>query len=295
MSFLKVLLDKPAKYISGGHFIAKAPWIHKKRIIDSFEIIIGVSGTAFIQQDNERYEVIPGKVLLLLPHHTHLGYEVSEPNVSFYWFHFNFHNSYNILTDKEGIYEISLAKNKSRSDNNSLLIPTILKPKNIDKINIIFHQLMHIANSNYYTSQSCNFLLTYLLTELSEEAICNYYDSLEEDSSNRKIANILEWIRVHSAEDISVEGLAELFSYNKDYLSRIFKQKTGMNILEYIHLIKISKAKSQLYESDKTIKQIAFSLGFNDEKYFMKLFKKYENMTPSEFRNAYCRIHMNNH
>lgn len=65
-----------------------------------------------------------------------------------------------------------------------------------------------------------------------------------------------------------------------------------MCMQEYIHKLKISKAKELLY-SGQSIKEIAYSLGFQDEKYFMRLFKKYENVTPTEFRKAYYRTYIN--
>jgi YesN/AraC family two-component response regulator len=59
-------------------------------------------------------------------------------------------------------------------------------------------------------------------------------------------------------------------------------------------MIKISKAKELLIRTNESIKMIAFAIGINDEKYFMRLFKKYEKVTPSEFRQAYYRVLMNN-
>ena len=68
-----------------------------------------------------------------------------------------------------------------------------------------------------------------------------------------------------------------------------------MNLQEYIHDIKVSKAKAMLINSNDTVKEIAYNLGFNDEKYFMKLFKEHENLTPTQFRNAFCHTHLNDH
>jgi len=125
--------------------------------------------------------------------------------------------------------------------------------------------------------------------------ISDYYTSSQLSQSDYNISEIVEWIRVHALEDISASDVADKFTYNKDYLSRFFKKKTGFNLQEYIHLMKIAKAKDLLTRSMRSIKYISERVGFNDEKYFMRLFRRYENMTPTEYRKAFYKIHMNNH
>ena len=100
---------------------------------------------------------------------------------------------------------------------------------------------------------------------------------------------------MEAMDDISLSDVAEHFTYNKNYLSRFFKKKTGYNLQEYINLMKISKAKDLLTRSSQSIQYIADKVGIHDEKYFMRLFKKYESMTPTEYRKAFYRIHLNNH
>ncbi len=110
----------------------------------------------------------------------------------------------------------------------------------------------------------------------------------------KKLAAILEWIRVHALGDVSVSSIARQFNYNRDYLTRYFKKEVGMSIQEYIHHQKLSKAKYLLTSTNANIKTVADAVGIHDEKYFMRLFKKYEKVTPTEFRKAYYRTHMNN-
>lgn len=64
MNFLKASIKKPLSFLSCGHFVTTEKWVHDTRTIDSFEIIIGVNGTAYIEQDGTKYEVKPGSVLL---------------------------------------------------------------------------------------------------------------------------------------------------------------------------------------------------------------------------------------
>lgn len=84
--------------------------------------------------------------------------------------------------------------------------------------------------------------------------------------------------------DITLAQLARLFHYNEKYLGRLFKQKTGQTIKEYSNQSRIRQACRLLTEGDDTILSIALRLGFNNVTYFNRLFKKYYDLTPTEYR-----------
>lgn len=68
------------------------------------------------------------------------------------------------------------------------------------------------------------------------------------------------------------------------YFSRCFHDIVGMPFNEYCTLVRITKAKELLLNTGNSIQQIAFDVGYNDEKYFSRLFKKHTGQSPSEFR-----------
>ncbi|NRF93763.1 helix-turn-helix transcriptional regulator [Paenibacillus frigoriresistens] len=296
MEYFKANIEKPLEFISGGVFVSDVPWIHATRNVESFEIIIGLNKCLYISQGGTQYEVMPGDVLLLLPDVAHQGYKMCEEGVSFFWFHF-LTGADNELLDEHRLIEELAKLNKPDSSQmvSDVYIPLFFKPTRVERANILFKQLQHVVNAHYYTQQAAHYIATSLLIELSEQMIADYYNSTKLSSGDRKISEIIEWIRIHLPEDISVTNVAEKFAYNKDYLSRFFKKKTGFHLQEYIHLMKLSKAKELLTRSNRSIKYISEKVGFNDEKYFMRLFRRYENMTPTEYRQAYYKIHMNNH
>lgn len=294
--YLKTNTNSPFEYISGGIFVSNEPWIHTKRNLESYEIIIGVKEILYIQQGDERFEVKPGDVLLLLPNHTHQGYSFCSPGISFYWFHFYCPNDSTLINhnamEKEVIsYRTNPDFHRSNTD---IFLPIYSKPAEIERINILFNQLLDIANANYYNKRSTDYFMTSLLIEISEQLMTNFSTGKEKTKSDKNLVNIVEWIRIHAMDNISVTAIAKQFNYNQDYLSRVFKQKNGINIQKYIHMLKLSKAKDMLTSSNLSIKEIAAIIGISDEKYFMKLFKKYEKVTPTEFRKAYYRVHFNN-
>ncbi|SFK99165.1 AraC-type DNA-binding protein [Paenibacillus sp. 1_12] len=298
MYYWKAAIEKPIEFISAGHFTAGYPWIHGKRSMNSFEIILGLRDTAYIQQEDDKFEVTPGSVLLLLPEQTHWGYAYSDPQVSFYWLHFQCsEQNMEFMDEKQAEAELARYKHNPYLDGAMpfVLLPAFFKPHEVDKAGILFRQLLHIVESRYYTRQGADYMLTSLLIELSQQSMAAYASPQGEmTSKHQRMMNVLEWIRIHAVEPISVDDAAREFNYNPDYLSRLFKKEMGMNMQEYIQKVKVDRAKDELGRTDLTIKEIAQRLGFDDEKYFMKVFRKHQQMTPTEFRRAFYRTHLNN-
>lgn len=297
MKLLKLLCKNTVNYLSSGHFLATEPWTHMRRISDSFEIIIGVKGTLYIQQEEEKYQVNPGDILLLLPGRIHEGYKqvLGHKDLSFYWLHFKCDNDYEIVDEEEELSKISVENNKLYYKNieNYLFIPTFYSFKNISRINVLFKQLLDISHSNYYTKRISDHMLTTLLFEISEETV-DIITSHKVMDESINMPRVLEWIKINSNKSLSLQDVADEFKFNKKYFAKLFKLKVGVTVNEYITSIKLDKSKELLIQTDLNIKELAFLIGFQDEKYFMKVFKNHEQLTPTEFRNAYYRTFMNN-
>lgn len=296
--YIKSSVTQPITFHTGGKFISTERWAHMKRNLDLFVVIINLNETVYIQQNEKRYTVLPGEILFLVPGQLHVGFDHSPIGTSYYWFHFTFSSPYSLLSRTKMDREVkSLRSNLLPVDNplcSTVLLPVHTKPCEVERIHILCKQLFDVAKANYYNTYQAHYLATSLLVEISEQTIYNYKTISHSTAAERKAEMIKEWIRIHTFKKVSVSMIADEFQYNSDYLSRIFKQSTGYSIQEYIHLMKISKAKELLINTNETVKGIAITIGLNDEKYFMRLFKKYEQMTPTEFRKAYYRMSMNN-
>lgn len=296
MNYLKATTDVPLIFSMCGNFTADSKWLHMERIMDSYEIIIINKGIVYIKQDDEKYELKEGDLLLLEPGRKHKGYDYSDKGTSFYWFHFYCNEPFSISNHIDIKSEISITQNNPYFNglSSNILIPTFARNLNLDRINVLFRQLLHLSQSNYYTNQSVNYILTSLLIEITEQVILNFEivpkSVLQEDI----LPQILQWIKIHITQNISLQNVAHEFNFSKEYLARYFKKRMGMSMQEYINYLRISNAKQFLCNSDLNVKEIAHELGFIDEKYFLKLFKKYENLTPKQFRNAYNLTYLNN-
>jgi len=108
---------------------------------------------------------------------------------------------------------------------------------------------------------------------------------LDEIDAARRMEDMVSYVDMYYMEDLSLEKLSNVFFLSREHISRKYKQETGMTLSKYITELRISQAKSWLKQKDKSIYSISTMLGYQDEIYFSKLFKKVVGMTPFEFRN----------
>lgn len=92
------------------------------------------------------------------------------------------------------------------------------------------------------------------------------------------------YIRKNPEKDLSLGRLAELFCFNSSYLSRAFHQYKGEALSSYIIRIRIERAKKLLLDTDEKIYEIAARCGFETPAYFSRMFNRYEQMSPKEYR-----------
>ena len=88
------------------------------------------------------------------------------------------------------------------------------------------------------------------------------------------------------SEDITLEKVAEHVDVHVVYLSRLFKETTGETFKDFITSLRMDKAKKLLATSSKSIKEVTYETGYNDQNYFSRLFKTYTGQTPTEYRAA---------
>ena len=97
-------------------------------------------------------------------------------------------------------------------------------------------------------------------------------------------SGVLDYVNQHLSEEIYVELLAERLNLSSGYLSTYFKDKTGMNIVDYINETRIMKASSLLADNKLRVQDVSEAVGYRNITSFNRMFKKYMGLTPSEFR-----------
>ncbi|HHW00834.1 MAG TPA: AraC family transcriptional regulator [Clostridiaceae bacterium] len=100
------------------------------------------------------------------------------------------------------------------------------------------------------------------------------------------ISKAIEYMKQNLDSDIKLDDLALKSFMSKTYFSRLFKETTGINFSDYVQQLRIDKACNLLKTTDMKIIDIAVDSGFNDLKFFYKVFKKITGKTPGDFRKG---------
>lgn len=98
------------------------------------------------------------------------------------------------------------------------------------------------------------------------------------------IEQIQIYTRRNYQKNLTVEFLASLFYMNSSYLSHLFRKRTGVKYVSYLNSIRIEQAKKLLETTDRKLYQIAKAVGYENNKYFFRVFKKLEGITPEQYR-----------
>ncbi|WP_445322177.1 PocR ligand-binding domain-containing protein [Paenibacillus sp. FSL M7-1046] len=96
-----------------------------------------------------------------------------------------------------------------------------------------------------------------------------------------------DYIYNNKSENITLSHMAELCHISPSYFSRLFAKETGENFTTYLARLKVKWAKQLLEVTDMPVSQISDELGFNEPGYFIKIFKKFEEITPALYRKGY--------
>lgn len=106
---------------------------------------------------------------------------------------------------------------------------------------------------------------------------------VEAKGSKREIALAKKYVSLNYQSNIKLSEVAEYVNMNMDYFSHLFKKETGSSFTDYVNEFRIEKAKPMLRSGQYKVYEAAFAVGFQDENYFTRRFKKQTGYTPHEF------------
>lgn len=115
---------------------------------------------------------------------------------------------------------------------------------------------------------------------------CNAISNKRTESSNDVIEASKKFIAENFAKNITLEDVSREVNISSYYLSRIFKESTGENFIDYLTRLRIEKAKQLLSKTQYSMKEICSMSGYSDPNYFSKSFKKNVGVTPTEYREG---------
>lgn len=292
MLYFKSLNINPVTHIQSGNLLSGDSFKHSNRCLTHFVLLVGLEGTLFISQDDKEYALHPGEFMVLLPGHHHKGYRSSEGRLSYFWAHFTLNNDYQEM-DNESVEQYLQGIGVTGQNKDIYLLPTHGRHTNHSRITLEFRQLIDFSMQHDLTSTISDFALSVLLMDLTHEFLQQSQQSISANRSLSSMVDLQEHIRLHFNEDLSVSKLADLFGYNANYLSTVYKKATGNSLVHYINQTRVAAAKVLLLDTNASITAIAEQVGYNDSKYFIRVFRQFEGVTPLMYRNAYYHKYIN--
>jgi AraC family transcriptional regulator, arabinose operon regulatory protein len=244
---------------AAGHYTAR-----KKGLPENF-LFYCVDGEGWYKIEDKRYEVKANEFFILPQNVAHAYGSLEKDPWSIYWIHFGGES----LAQFNQLYEVQ----------------SHFKPYYIKSSNDIFSGFskMYKALELGYSIDNlmfANMCLSHFITFF----IYNSKQFVVTEDRISPVDRAILFMQEHINENISLNDLSSLYNYSASRFSSLFRQKTGYAPIDYFIQMKMQKASQQLDFTDKSIKEVALNLGFDDPYYFSRRFSKVIGMSPTKYR-----------
>lgn len=232
---------------------------------DTYVLFYILSGSGTFVIDGVNYNVKKGNSVAIFPYSS-IKIKSSNENISYRW------------VETKG-FEISDMISRTGFAKNQPVAPC-MPIENFEKYYDIVEDCADLDYAACRTNGKIAVLFSYYMEYFPSEktAVINYVMSARD---------YIE--RNYKYSHCTVQSVANYVKLDRTYLYRLFKSETGMSVIEYINKCRINKACSMLLDTNIQIKDIALSVGFIDQLYFSKVFKKQNGKSPSEYRNTHIK------
>ncbi len=233
------------------------------RVQNMYTLHLVLSGSGTLNLDSKTYRAKAHDMFYIPPGITLSYYPDKNNKWQYIWFEFSGSNS-EIYANRMGLSADTPVI--SCNDYNNAYYG----------IYSIFKKLEHDKPVGYYDVLSSFYKLLDINSVDTEE---------KSDSFSEAVISYL--LCHYQTPGLTVENVCRDFRISHSYLCRIFRRETGKSLIQHIIDIRLSEACRLLVSEKLSIKEIAYSVGFNDDVHFIKSFKKHMGMTPTEYRKSY--------
>lgn len=260
-------------YCNYRHNSKDAKRISKKivRSLQHHELLLVTGGKGSFMIDRKRHSFKTGMLFYICPDVKHSIEIDTEDPLCFLSVHFN----YAKVSMNEGEWGIN-------GNVETLHLQAVSELKDYYQVEDLFGKLIQSWNTKL---PGYEFVAKTLLQQLIIAIAQNTKKQSQNYSTSLKVEKIINYMHQKINEKVNLNEFSDLVQLSPAYLSRAFKGITGYSIIEFFNKMKIDKAKELIVEGDIKIKEVAQSLGFTDEFYFSRIFKRMTGISPSEFQS----------
>jgi AraC-like DNA-binding protein len=248
---------------NGGFFTSMGRGKHPERMLESFELIMVVSGKLKLREEERRFTLGPGEALLLWPGRHHRGIGRLPAGLQFYWVHFR-----RDAPQHEDEHHIELQ------------VPQNVKLARPDRMEELFRRFLDDQLPGRSDALRASAYLILMLAEMRT----TQHAGKPAKKISRLASRVDTFIKTNFHKPIHPAEIATKFNLNVDYVGRLYKQSFGITLTEAIRRRRLKRAREHLLHSDANMNEIAHECGFGSSTYFRRSFKQCEGISPTRWR-----------
>lgn len=245
---------------------AKFHYIERKHGSNEFILILCTNGKGVVKYNNKTFYLSKSHLIIIPPNTPHIYYSDNNNPWDIFWIHFN------------GIYTNYYFKNynfdnKIQCNLDSFRLITTLFLEIIDSL-----EMGLTENNLVLSSQILSHLISLIFLKNNSNIINTNNKSLYIDSA-------IAFMKKNINKPLSLDDIANSIGLSRSHATLIFKSETGYSPVTFFTHLKIQHSCTLLKYSNTSIKEISYNLGYEDQYYFSRVFKKIIGVSPLQYRN----------
>lgn len=157
------------------------------------------------------------------------------------------------------------------------IINSVIENNAYNEETVLFSEALQVSKNAANLMQLKDRIKQWVLKVMSEMRTVN-------NRQQKPVQVAKDWIKNNLHENITIKKIAQQVYMNPNYFCDYFKAQTGETILDYVTTARLEKAKELLEKTDLKVYDISLKVGYQDTKYFSRLFKQWMGQTPTQFR-----------
>lgn len=243
---------------------AKDHFRERKEGIEEYILLYCTEGQGTIQMDGKIYHLGPNQAFCIPRFKRHCYYASEKDPWSILWVHFKGEDTrYFPLEDCK--------------------IVTFTSQNAPERMHFLFDLLFRVLEGNYTLG---NFIY---ISQVLSVILAEIYDREKGHTTreqNKHVTAVVRYMYKHLYENLTLEEVTEEFGLSKSYLNAIFQKYTGHAPMDFFIHLKMKRACRMLRTTEYYVYEVAQRLGYADQYYFSRVFKKVVGMSPKEYKNS---------
>lgn len=241
------------------------PYKVTTHVHDCYELVYYITGSGISKINNAEHPYTDNTFCIIPPHTKHSEYAITETDLIYIGFEYD---------DGAGKLPVCLIKDKD-----DRILEIMKKVKNeVHKRNTLYEEMLEIYPY---------LLVIELIRLLSEYKLLWSKSEYQSQSQDREFLDYaVDFIMSNYSKSINLYALADSIGYSYHHFRHIFKETYGFSPNEFIINTRINKAKDMLCNTNKSVKSISRSCGFNSCSHFIATFRKKFGVSPSKYRKT---------